>query len=29
MNKGLITEHSEDIDEIIGSYLIERGIKNA
>jgi hypothetical protein len=28
INKGLITEHSEDIDEIIGTYLIERGIKN-
>jgi hypothetical protein len=29
INKGLITEHSEDIDEIIGAYLTERGIKNA
>lgn len=28
INKGLITEHSEDIDEIIGAYLTERGIKN-
>ena len=29
INRGLITEHSEDIDEIIGVYLTERGIKNA
>jgi len=28
INRGLITEHSEDIDEIIGAYLTERGIKN-
>jgi len=28
INRGLITEHSEDIDEIIGVYLTERGIKN-
>jgi hypothetical protein len=28
INKGLITDHSEDIDEIIGAYLTERGIKN-
>lgn len=26
INKGLITEKSEDIDEIIRAYLIERGL---
>jgi hypothetical protein len=26
-NSGLITDTSEDIDEIIGAYLIERGFK--
>ena len=29
INRGVITEHSEDIDEIIGDYLTERGIANA
>lgn len=28
INRGLIKDHSEDIDEIIGTYLMERGIKN-
>jgi hypothetical protein len=27
INKGLITDHSEDIDEIISAYLAERGLK--
>ena len=26
INRGLITDTSEDIDEIIGSYLTERGL---
>jgi hypothetical protein len=26
INKGLITEKSEDIDEIVGAYLSERGL---
>ena len=26
INRGLIKDHSEDIDEIIGTYLMERGI---
>jgi hypothetical protein len=26
INRGLITDTSEDIDEIIGAYLIERGL---
>lgn len=28
INRGLITETSEDIDEIIGAYLTERGLSN-
>ena len=28
INRGLIDEHSEDIDEIIGAYLTERGLNN-
>jgi hypothetical protein len=28
INRGLIDEHSEDIDEIIGAYLIERGLSH-
>jgi hypothetical protein len=27
INRGLVTEHSEDIDEIIGAYLTQRGLK--
>jgi hypothetical protein len=27
INKGLINDQSEDIDEIISSYLAERGLK--
>lgn len=27
INRGLITDTSEDIDEIIGAYLTERGLK--
>jgi hypothetical protein len=28
INRGLINEHSEDIDEIIGAYLIDRGLNH-
>ena len=28
INRGLINDQSEDIDEIIGTYLTERGLNN-